>query len=207
MIRPGVRTPAAAALFVTAASPGMVFRWLERRAAGSRDGLACLDARGLLLSDAHGPDGWRALVAADDGDPEAARAWMEATGPALANAFPPFVALLWAGETARAWGYIVWPATDGAAPERGGGSVPPWPLWRRLAGLGEDGPAARAAAWARARGLPVDRVPGLAVRRPPLPVHDYMTVAGLDARGLLREDSPRLYRLRFHGGESSPEKD
>jgi len=209
--RSGAAAPVVTALFVAAASPGMVFRWLERRADGC-DGLARLDALGLLLSDARGPDQWRALLATTD-EPGAsrawaARAWMEATGPALAHAFPPSVTLLRADEDERVWGYVVWPADSGVAPERGGGGVAPPPsLWRRLAGLGGDGPAARAAAWARARGLPVDRAPGLAVRRSlPLPVHDYATVAGLDARGLLREDSPRLYRLRFRA-DVSPGKD
>ena len=190
--------PVVAALFVAAASPGMVFRWLERRAS-DRDSLARLDALGLLLSDACGPDRWRALLAGEGRPEEAARAWMEETAPALARAFPPFVTLLRADEAARTWDYVVWP-TDSAPAERGGGIAPPPSLWRRLAGLGEDGAAARAAAWARARGLPVDRAPGLAARRsPPLPVHDYATVAGLDARGLLREDSPRLYRFRADG--------
>jgi hypothetical protein len=49
-------------------------------------------------------------------------------------------------------------------------------------------------AWALARGLPIDRLPAAGLRRH-IPIIDYITVAELDQRNLLVENSPRLYRF------------
>ena len=58
------------------------------------------------------------------------------------------------------------------------------------------GTAEPIAEWAKSRGLPIQRIPQRSGRRSP-PILDYTTVTQLDARGLLVENSPRLYRFSF----------
>lgn len=178
------------ALFVRAASPGAVFRFLQRRSAGLPDETARLDAFDLLLSDAVLPDGWRVLVA----DP-LARVWMEAIGPALARALATPATLVFADEQRATWAFVRWTengeqsdAKSEEVPARNG-------LRARLFGVG--GPGVQAARWARDQNLPVARVPTAGRQSPP--IVDYLTVAGLDQRGLLIEDSPRLYRFMMRG--------
>jgi hypothetical protein len=51
--------------------------------------------------------------------------------------------------------------------------------------------------WATQRALPASRVPALRSKRgPALAVVDYDTVARLDQKSLLVENSPRLYRFQ-----------
>ncbi len=172
------------ALFLRAPSPGQVFRFLQRRPGQAAGVPAPEEATILLLSDPAGPEGWRVLAAG-----RGALGWMEAACPAFAQAFPPAVTLLFAAD---GWGFRVWAA--GGESERGGGARRRGPLARLLGETAER----EAAAWALDRRLPADRIPALAGRRPP-PVCDYATVAGLDERGLLVEDGPRLYRFPLAG--------
>ncbi len=180
----------------------------------------------FLLSDAQpGAAPWRVLTCdhetasgSGDVDPADVLAWMEDVAPPLARAFPPFVTLLWADEERRVWGPRVWAPPPAGANETAGADrsapahpieqrkdepVPPATLLQRLSGQKPPTASTCARHWALARGLPADRIPALARvplrpgRIAPLPVYPYETVAGLDARGLLREDGPRLYRFRL----------
>ena len=176
-------------LFLRApASPGTVVRFLQRRWGGDPDGRARLNRLGFLLSDALPPDGWRALAS----DAPEALAWMRMAGPILAPPFPPSVTLLQASETV--WDFQIWPG-DGGAEERGGGPKEQTArrgLLPRLLNIVEPSPEV---AWARERGLPIERVPAADPSAPPPRLVDWATVAGLVERNLLVEGDPRLYRL------------
>lgn len=179
------------ALFFQSDSPGKVFRWIERRYG---KGEMPLENLGLLLSDAAPPQGWRALVGGAE-----ALSWMEASGPAFSEALPPAVTLLFAdegdGTTDPIWGFRVWRGGDEV--EQGRHVVrPKTGFLALLMGLRHPMAGPHTVTWAAIRHLPVQRVPALPLPRP-VPVVDYHTVAGLDERGLLHEDSPRLYRFSF----------
>jgi hypothetical protein len=172
-----------AALFLRSASPGAVFRFLERRrhAANKAPGP-------LLLSDAVPPDAWRALIAPAD--------WLTVQGPALSQAFGPRVTLLrYIGASTSAWSFTVLEA--GTVVEEGTETLaaPRRSLLHRISGVG---PAlSPPVVWARGRGLPVERVPGAVPLKRAVPVVEYQTVARLDQRSLLIEDGPRLYRFEL----------
>jgi len=194
---------------LVARSPGQVYQFFERRSAS---------LGGVLLSDATSPLGLRALVAAGGTLPDVATVFLEVHGPVLARVFAagpeqPPLTLLFAG--AERWGWRRWRvAQNGAAvaaeafdevvddaPKAASTGVGVH-LLRLFPGASRalprpepDSARARAIRWAREQGLPIDRVPGVAKKR--VPIIDYATVAGLDQRGLLVEDSPRLYRFTF----------
>lgn len=158
--------------FLRPPGPGAVVRFLERRAAPGDE------AADALLSDAL-VGGWRALICRHDlFDP-----WPEL----LRRAFPPEVAVL-AWDDAS-WTAAVWDEA-GRRDAAAGPVAASEPWWRRLPGR----PAAPAGhvAWAKARGLPLDRALDPRVR-----TLDFATVDALDQRGLLHEDAPRLYRIRI----------
>lgn len=216
------KRPAASwcALFVRSASPGAVIRFLERRRAilaqqAGSNALAAFAACGpdLVLGEAApGTEPWRALVAPGATHGKPSGAWMEKTGADLATAFAPGVTLLFADDTAGAWGWRVWvPGAAETAPEtEHGGELPPAPtLVQRLAGHARaQSPTALAVTWASERGLPAARIPALLsggrFRRENVPLVAYETVAGLDARGLLREDGPRWYTTNRLSSEQPP---
>jgi len=191
---------------VRSASPGAVIRFLERhRAALERqkgiNATAAFFAHGpgLVLGEAvSGAEPWRALVALGATCDNHSGAWMENTGAALAAPFAPSVTLLFADDEWGKWGWRVWvPDVDGTVreTERINGEPPLVPpVLHRLAGLAAPQSAtALAVAWAGERGLPAARIPALVSGRKSPHLIAYETVAGLDARGLLREDSPRWY--------------
>lgn len=167
-----------AALFVRAASPGSVLRLAERWGRGPDAPAA------LLLSDAAAPAGWRALTV-----PPEYLAWTEGLAPRLAAAFPPEVFLLartqgrWRRGRFAAEGEPEVVEEDAPLPARPGLFRLPW----------QRAVAPPEIVWARANGLPIDRVPRRGVAS--LRQVDYETVASLDQRSLLIEDSPRLYRF------------
>ena len=167
--------PPWAVLFLSAASPGAVLRFFERRRRRDPD-----MPPALLLSDAVGAEGIRLLTAETD----EVFGWLSAQGRPLSAAFPKHVTLL--RRQTNDWGFHIWDA--GAEIEQGGGASPPStprPLWMRLPGFYR--PLAPECAWAQTRGLPLGRLRA--------PLMDYVTVAQLDQKGLLVEASPRLYRF------------
>ncbi|MBC8102123.1 MAG: hypothetical protein H7Z41_05995 [Cytophagales bacterium] len=188
-------------LFFSASSPGQVFRYFER----ARQFPPFVAS--LLLSDGVGPKSFRALTvdylhAADHSANATVRAWMQIQGTALSQIFPPRVTLLWRGaatpdasDTTAYWGFTVW--ENGSVVETAENALPPVPKpgplsW--LPGMKRLAPPAPDIAWALAQDLPIERVPagGLQHR---VPIIDYATVAQLDQRSLLVENSPRLYRF------------
>ncbi len=213
----GRKRPAApwCALFVRSASPGAVIRFLERRRAALAQqedpNRLAVFGPGLVLGEAAtGAQPWRALVApgATHGAPSGA--WMEKTGAVLAAAFTPSVTLLFADDEPGEWGWRIWVReADGAAreTEREQGEPPPVPtVLQRLVGPAPPQSAtALAVAWAGERGLPAGGIPALLAgsgKSPP--VIAYETVAGLDARGLLREDGPRWYAANGPSSSQPP---
>lgn len=127
---------------------------------------------------------------------------MTSLGPALSEVFPPRVTLLYRrpatssepGETAR-WGFTVWEnGTVLETAEHAFATDSKKTLLSRLPGMRRIAPLSPDVAWARARGLPIDRVPAAGLRRS-ISIIDYVTVAQLDQRSLLVENSPRLYRF------------
>ena len=134
---------------------------------------------------------------------------MENTSAALAAAFAPSVTLLFADDEGGKWGWRVWVPEAGATvreTERVNGEPPPiFPILQRLAGLAAPQSAtALAVAWAVERGLPAARIPALAGGGKSSPLIAYETVAGLDERGLLREDAPRWYAATRRSSEQPP---
>jgi hypothetical protein len=99
---------------------------------------------------------------------------LERVSPRLAHAFSPEVVRLKA--TAEGWAWTRYTA-EGAAES---GILAKKRLWE---------PRAPVELWAQAQGLPLSRL----TRRPK--ILDYETVAQLDQKSLLLEDTPRLYRF------------
>lgn len=153
--------------FISSSSPGAVFRFLERLA---RHENGAPDK--LILSDPVGALRWR-LLRPGDSD------WLLSKAPQLVVAFPP--ELIWLDCQSGDW--RIWNA-DGSEII---GQAPPLP--RRLLLPSKSG----AEGWARAQGLPLERL-----TKPPR-VLDYETVAQLDQKSLLLEDTPRLYRFPLGG--------
>ncbi len=89
--------------------------------------------------------------------------------------------------------------------EQEAGRCPAPGLLGRLLGIGVADASVPAVQWAIDRRLPVDRIPDAAGRRRAAPVYPYATVASLDERGLLIENSPRLYRFPFASSGSNAE--
>ncbi len=182
------------AFFLISQSPGQVFRYVQR----NRHLVSSVNP--LLLSDATGDSSIRCLLT-DEPIAEIAPAsdWVPSIAPALCEVFPPRVTLLWrhndiSFEIAK-WGYTIW--QDGAVLERAEHTLFPDPkpsILSRLPGMKRNLPHPPDIAWALARGLPIDRVPAAGLRRN-IPVIDYATVAQLDQRSLLVENTPRLYRF------------
>ena len=172
-------------LFLPAPSPGQVIRYLERR--HRRAGEVVPD--GLRLSDAAGPKRVRALVG-----PIETRGWMASIGSLFSAALSGPVTHLWRDDAPSFWGWTIWEASEmtGHA-ESPLSATPPQKLLARLTGS-----PSPEILWARQRGLPVERVTAAARKaRVELPIIDYVTVARLDQKSLLVEDSPRLYRFDF----------
>ena len=173
-----------------ASSPGSVFRFLERQQGRDIVERTYLQSLGLLLSDPWGTENYRALFGTSD----AARPWLESIAPRISEAFPPSVTLLYADDETRMWTYSVWSA--GALTETKETVLPlPSPLGRFL-GTATTA-SADAALWATRRHLPVGRVPSLLGSRQRPPILDYRPLEQLDQRGLLNEDTSRLYRFPF----------
>jgi hypothetical protein len=159
------------ALFVRSASPGAVLRFLERR----KDDPERPDE--VLLSEAVGEKNWRALFAP--------LGYLQAIAGPLSVAFPD-EAMIALRDEKTLLVYIYkegkLAATKNSLEGREIGWK--WPLgFNALATLP---PVWH---WAREKGLPLNYL-----KKQPR-VIDYSTVAVLDQRKLLVEDSPRLYRF------------
>ncbi|MES2461848.1 MAG: hypothetical protein V4671_14785 [Armatimonadota bacterium] len=183
-----------AILFLCALSPGQVLRYFERNFRHS------LAGNRLLLSDASGSASIRCLTVEEPAvEPALVFDWISSLGPTLSKAFPPRVTLLrrqsaTSTEPAK-WGFTVW--EEGVVTETAEHSLLPEArpnLMSRLPGMKRNAPRSPDIEWALARGLPIDRVPATGLRRH-MPIIDYVTVAQLDQRSLLVENSPRLYRF------------
>jgi hypothetical protein len=181
-------------LYLTALSPGKIFRYFERNRQYA------LPVRSLLLSDGVGNKSLRCLFS-DEPFPDTVSpvATMQSLGPALSEVFPPRVTLLWrqaaTTEQPDRWGFIVW--ETGVEVETAEQTLPPEPepnMLSWLPGMRRRRTPPPDIAWALERGLPIDRLPASGLRRH-IPIIDYITVAGLDQRNLLVENSPRLYRF------------
>lgn len=122
----------------------------------------------IYLSGGHPQQTWRVLVPDSDG-------WLLSLAPKLAAAFPPSVS--WLDRVGGRWRR--WHA-DGTEEVGLAVGTP-----RRL--LLPPQPGAKV--WARQQGLPFDAL------QVSLRVLDYETVAQLDQKSLLLEDTPRLYRF------------
>ena len=173
------------ALFLTAVSPGQVVRLLERLHAPAPAG-------GLLLSDPAGPRSLRALVA-----PEASRATLEALAPLLAVGLQSPVTSVYQDAAERRWGHAVH-APEAPMERADGDWEPPAPrpfLARIVGGASTPSPAV---AWAEAHDLPLTRVPAYRPKGSPR-ILGYETVARLDQKKLLVENTPRLYWFDLGG--------
>ncbi|GAB4465322.1 MAG: hypothetical protein OHK0029_35910 [Armatimonadaceae bacterium] len=187
-------TPHWQALFLLSPSPGAVFRFLERRTlAGTLPPLP----PEVLLSEPVAPHGFRLLCALPSSAEPADSAifppenW-QILGSELSQAFPRAITLLWQHTAPVAeWGYSQWQEGSRIA-EKTEALTSPSPLagWLPLPG---SRPAAPYVIWAQQRGLPVLHHPQLGRFR--VRVVEYSTVAALDQRSLLVENSPRLYRF------------
>ncbi|MGC4043883.1 MAG: hypothetical protein QM758_08745 [Armatimonas sp.] len=161
----------ATALFVRSASPGAVLRFLERRDAPHKPAE-------VLLSEAVSTHQWRALFA----PPE----YLVPLLAPLSIAFPPealvamrldkllTISMYRNGEPAYE------PAFEDSIPTHSGFRLG-FPAWA--------GPPP-VFAWAKEKGIPTRYI-----KEPPKKIIDYSTIAVLDQRKLLVEDSPRLYRF------------
>ena len=163
-----------AALFVRSASPGAVLRFLERRKDAEKPAE-------LLLSEGVGEEKWRALFAPST--------YLEAVNPLLSYAFQETLLLLSSkdGHTADIWEQGEWKHRLAL-----GGGRRTWFSFSSTRRMDVD-----LRAWLNEKGLGF-RYVGLPTRymtKPPKNVIDYDTVAILDQRNLLVEDSPRLYRF------------
>lgn len=169
-----------AVMFVQATSPGAVFRFIERRR-HSDDTLP----EEFLLSEPVAPQGWRVLTMET-----IAKDSLIDLGESLSGAFSPSVILLF--RSGEEWGHAVWQNGEVLAEFKG--ELPETStlerLLGRLPGLRSTSPPY--IEWARGQGLPVNRLPGLSSG---IPIVSYRTVATLDERNLLIENSPRLYRF------------
>ena len=180
---PGKKPPSDAPphrIFVPSPSPGAVVRRLQRAARQTIDAgswpTTCLVSHPSR-------SGWR-LLTSDDVDFDAA---LERLARILAESFPPHVRVARRGEETGDWGFL----TIDAA-----GTVGPWDVpspapskgWlARLAVIKTPDPAT-------ALGLPAGT---LAPSLSRLPILDYETIAALDRKSLLVEDTPRLYRFEL----------
>jgi hypothetical protein len=181
-------------MFLTALSPGQIFRYFER----NRRRFPFVDS--LLLSDPAGSESLRALII--EGRPSGDTLTSDgivSVGPSLSEVFPPRVTLLWrhgaASSEGANWGSTVWENGMVIETDEHSLSPPARPsLLSKLPGMQRKAPHSADVAWALARGLPIDRVPAAGLRRK-IPIVDYVTVAQLDQRSLLVENSPRLYRF------------
>jgi hypothetical protein len=154
-----------AVLFVRSASPGAVLRFLERR----KDESAPAE---VLLSDGVGDRQWRTLRAPLE--------YLGTVAAPLSLAFPQEAILIEACTTH--WQVKVW---RGACLESC--------LFeeKRLLGMYRSRLTVNPLrTWAATREIPL-----LYLTKPPRKIIDYATVAVLDQRKLLVEDSPRLYRF------------
>ncbi|WP_395088604.1 hypothetical protein [Armatimonas sp.] len=99
---------------------------------------------------------------------------LEGVAPRLAQAFPPEV--LWVGRTREGWQWRRF-ADDGTQES---GTLGKKRLWQ---------PSSPLERWGKPLGLPLARL-----THPPR-ILDYATVAQLDQRSLLQEDTPRRYHF------------
>ena len=199
MTAPPPPKPYFCALFISSASPGAVFRFLERRRGGIQAERAALDALDLRLSRAAPPRAYRALTGGA-GFP----AWAQNAFPLFAEAFAPPLTLLWASADTPTWGYIRRDADTPAASHTFtvAAATPVQSALARLNRQPNVPQVAAAVAWAKRCRLPLAEVPalrGLWTPRPDKPqeVIDYGIVARLDQKSLLVENTPRLYHYHF----------
>lgn len=161
--------PSSTALFVRSASPGAVLRFLERRNDPNRPAE-------VLLSEAVSTQQWRALFAPDD--------YLNSVAGPLSIAFPPDVLVATRmKKTLVILAYKEGKHADIHSTESIGGTGP-W--WAALTFKTPD----PIYVWAKERSIPTRYI-----KAPPEKIIDYATVAILDQRKLLVEDSPRLYRF------------
>ena len=172
-----------AALLIQSASPGAIFRFLERRRRAASAESSAPDA--LFLSDALSGNNWRAMPGE--------RAFLRANGAALSRVFPPAVTLLYKEE--GVWGFLIW--EKGEEIQRAENPLPPSQTspWKNFFGAGRT--LSPPVAWAQERKFPLSRVPGAVPGAKSVPLIEYHTVSGLDQRDLLLETGPRLYRFEF----------
>ena len=160
-----------AALFVRSASPGAVLRFLERRKDAEKPAE-------LLLSEAVGEEKWRALFA----PPE----YLSTIVGPLSVAFPPETLFaIRAEKTIMVHVYRGGALTDSKNSLEGNDRK-----WWPFPGFNALATPAPIWGWLREKEVPTQYM-----TKPPKNVIDYDTVAILDQRNLLVEDSPRLYRF------------
>ncbi|WP_309697852.1 hypothetical protein [Armatimonas sp.] len=106
---------------------------------------------------------------------------LERVAPRLAQAFPPEV--LWVVQTRVGWQWCRF-ADDGTQES---GTLGKKRLWQ---------PSSPLELWGKPRGLPLARL-----THPPR-ILDYDTVAQLDQRSLLQEDTPRRYQFSLTDSEN-----
>jgi hypothetical protein len=187
------------AAFVAAPSPGQVYRFLQRslRSERATAAEAAVALPALLLSDRVGARSYRALAIEGATAAEAAPVISRVAArlaPAFASSEAPLLVLR--ADADGSWGFHRWHDPDDVPETANNGPGAPLrsSFLRFLTPTARHAPAP--VLWAQREGLPVDRVPGVARKTPP--VVDYSTVAALDQKGLLYEDgTPRLYRLTF----------
>jgi hypothetical protein len=160
-----------AALFVRSASPGAVLRFLERRKTD--------DARPdeLLLSEAVGKEGWRALFAPIG--------YLNVIAEPLSVVFPEEVMIALRDEKTL----LLFIYKEGKLAETKNSLEGREIGWKWPLGFNALATLPPIWHWAREKGLPLSYL-----KKSPR-VMDYSTVAILDQRNLLVEDSPRLYRF------------
>jgi hypothetical protein len=159
------------ALFVRSASPGAVLRFLERRKGDPER------PDEILLSEAVGEKNWRALFAPPG--------YLEAIAGPLSTVFPDEVMIAVRDEKTL----LVFTYKEGKLAETKNSLEGHKSIWGRLMGFNSLATLPPVWHWAKEKGLPLHYL-----KKPPR-IIDYSTVAILDQRKLLVEDSPRLYRF------------
>jgi hypothetical protein len=160
-----------AALFVRSASPGAVLRFLERRKDDPER------PEELLLSEAVSEKNWRALFAPPG--------YLQAVAGPLSVAFPDEVLIALREEKTL----LLFIYKEGKLSETKNsleGNNHKWWMYPGFNALATLPPVWY---WAKEKGLPLNYL-----KKQPRTI-DYSTVAVLDQRKLLVEDSPRLYRF------------
>ena len=196
--------PKASILFVPAASPGLVFRILEKEAArpAFRRTTAPDLAEGptqTLISELSGPPvlaglrPWRVLRFSSDSAEGTANiaAYTKRIAPLLSSRLNERVFLL---HTAQ--GVAVWTFWDNGEEAQSPPPTPAPPFWSRLLGFPRGNRDTEA--FARQHGLPLRGL--LAQAKHKRRTVDYDSIAGLERKGLFVENEPVWYRFAGETG-------